>query len=379
MNTLQNLTVQNPVIQNSPATQPDHVIRLAEAMALLATLFQGPWNGATTYAQGQIVSGNGALLLSRQNNNLNNAPSNPPLTNAWWQVLLQAADGQSSYVYIAYASDANGTNFSLTPASSLGYVAFLQTDSPLAALTAANFTGLWVNFQGPQGNPGTPGTDGADGASCYAYVAYASDASGTNFSLTPAAGLRYVAFVVASSPLATPTAANFAGLWQLFSLGAPPAGVVMTDGNGNFSAADTDDLEEGANPANLWFTQARVLATVLTSLSGTVSGNVAATDTVLTAIGKLQNRLAAVENGSLGTAGSIGGVITVAANQANGQVTGLGLAFNPTTVTLTVSVPDGGMGLSAVVVGNPTPDGFKWAFANGMPNAAGYQIFWRIT
>jgi hypothetical protein len=355
------------------------LIRLAEAMALLASLLQGPWNAATTYTQGQIVSSNGALFLSRQNNNINNAPPNPPLTNAWWQVLLQSADGQSSYVYIAYASDTNGMNFSLSPAAGLGYVAFLETDSAIATLTAANFAGLWVNFQGPQGNPGTPGTDGADGASCYAYVAYASDASGTNFSLTPAAGLRYVAFVVASSPLATPTAANFAGSWQLFSLGTPPAGVVMTDGNGNFSAADTDDLEEGANPANLWFTQARVLATVLTGLSGTVTGNVAATDTLLTAIGKLQNRLAAVENGSLGTAGSIGGVITVTANQASGQVTGLALAFNPTTVTLTVSVPDGSLGLSAVVIGNPTPDGFKWAFANGLPNAAGYQIFWRIT
>lgn len=52
------------------------------------------------------------------------------------------------------------------------------------------------------------------------------------------------------------------------------------------SPGSTDALAEGVT--NLYFTQARVLATVLTGLSLTSSAVIAATDSVLTAFGKLQ-------------------------------------------------------------------------------------------
>lgn len=56
---------------------------------------------------------------------------------------------------------------------------------------------------------------------------------------------------------------------------------------------DTDSLAEGAT--NQWFTEGRVLATVLTGLSLAASTAVAATDSVLQAIGKLAARLALKE------------------------------------------------------------------------------------
>lgn len=55
------------------------------------------------------------------------------------------------------------------------------------------------------------------------------------------------------------------------------------------SAATTDDLPEGAT--NLYFTTARVRATILTGLSTASSAVVAATDTILVGIGKLQAQI----------------------------------------------------------------------------------------
>lgn len=55
------------------------------------------------------------------------------------------------------------------------------------------------------------------------------------------------------------------------------------------SAATTDDLTEGAT--NQWFTAARVRSAVLTGLSLATSAVIAATDTVLGALGKLQAQI----------------------------------------------------------------------------------------
>lgn len=58
---------------------------------------------------------------------------------------------------------------------------------------------------------------------------------------------------------------------------------------------DTDSLAESGTPTNQWFTEARVRATLLTGLSLATSAAVAATDSVLAAIGKLAARLALKE------------------------------------------------------------------------------------
>ena len=62
------------------------------------------------------------------------------------------ADGQSVYPYIAYASDTNGTDFTMeweeNAESSLKYIAYLLSTSPIASPTAADFAGLWVRFGG---------------------------------------------------------------------------------------------------------------------------------------------------------------------------------------------------------------------------------------
>ena len=113
-------------------------------------------------------------------------------------------DGKNAYLYVRYASDAEGTGFSPAPSSALPFIGILVTDTELTSVDAAAFTGKWVRYQGEKGEPGE------DGKSAYTYVAYASDNTGASFSLTPTSGLKYRAELHSDAPLASPNAADFA-------------------------------------------------------------------------------------------------------------------------------------------------------------------------
>ena len=276
--------------------------------------------------------------------------------------------GTPAYVYVGWASDTNGTAFSTTPAPGLNCLAVLATNTAIVGTpAAANFTGLWVSVQGPIGVTGAAGANGINGASVYAYVGYASDANGTAYSPVPGTGLNYIAIMLSSTPISVPTAATFAGMWQLYAMTAPPVAPTSTDG-----------LAEGAT--NLYFTAARVLAVALAGLDGTVTGAVTTADNVLSAFGKLQNRLANVENAMSSPSQALfyEGVVAVPSGTQTGTLSTLALAFTPSYVQLTVSIPSGGTALGVVAVGVPTVTGFAWKLS-AAPAATGYQIFYRIT
>lgn len=133
------------------------------------------------------------------------------------------ADGDSAYVYIAYASDASGTGFTTTFNAALDYIAVKATTTEITTPQASDFTGLWKNYkgatgaqgiQGIQGVAGAGGTDGTDGVNAYVYIAYASDASGTDFTMTFNALLDYVAIKATTTEIVSPTASDFTGLWK---------------------------------------------------------------------------------------------------------------------------------------------------------------------
>lgn len=73
------------------------------------------------------------------------------------------ADGDDAYVYIAYASDASGTGFTMTFDANLDYIAVKNTTTPIASPSASDFTGLWKNYKGATGATGDTGPAGADG------------------------------------------------------------------------------------------------------------------------------------------------------------------------------------------------------------------------
>ena len=65
---------------------------------------------------------------------------------------IQGEDGVSAYLKIGYASDSSGSNFSLTPNSSLRYIAFLHTTTEISSPQASDFSGLWILRYEPVGD-----------------------------------------------------------------------------------------------------------------------------------------------------------------------------------------------------------------------------------
>ena len=62
------------------------------------------------------------------------------------------ADGISSYTYVAYASDASGAGFSLTPTNALKYRAEIHTATAIETPDAEDFAGAtWVKYIGDDG------------------------------------------------------------------------------------------------------------------------------------------------------------------------------------------------------------------------------------
>jgi hypothetical protein len=66
-------------------------------------------------------------------------------------------DGDDAYVYIAFASDASGTDFTLTFDPALNYIAILTTDTIIVSPVVGDFAGLWKNYKGAKGDQGDPG------------------------------------------------------------------------------------------------------------------------------------------------------------------------------------------------------------------------------
>jgi len=180
------------------------------------------------------------------------------------------AAGNSAYVYIAYASDASGTDFTMTFNSALDYIAILAADTEIETPSASDFTGLWKKYKGEigqsihhseftsttavsglpnepgetdtytvwgdagetinlgtftvyNGDDGTDGTDGSDGASAFVYIAYASDDTGTDFTTTFDPDLDYIAILATTTEIVSPIASDFTGLWKNYK-GAAGAG-----------------------------------------------------------------------------------------------------------------------------------------------------------
>jgi len=147
--------------------------------------------------------------------------------------------GAAAFLYIAYASDDEGTGFTMIFDPELDYMAILTSTSEIVEPEASDFTGLWKKYKGEPGAPGangiTPhiglngnwyigetetgisatgsdgqdGEAGEDGISTYTYVAYASDNAGSDFSLTPSDELKYRAEIHVASPLSPPTSSDF--------------------------------------------------------------------------------------------------------------------------------------------------------------------------
>ena len=100
-------------------------------------------------------------------------------------------------------------------------------------------------------------------------------------------------------------------------------------GDKTWQALDTAAVTESTN---LYFTNARVLSTALTGLNTSLTGAVAASDTILAALGKLENRVSGFSAAGVSSFNTRTGAVTL----TSGDVTGaLGFAPSPKTHTHT--------------------------------------------
>ncbi|RRG07749.1 MAG: hypothetical protein DUD32_12480 [Lactobacillus sp.] len=114
-------------------------------------------------------------------------------------------NGSTSYVWIRYADDDQGTNMSQSPKDK-AYVAIVaKVNQPVPSDDPADYAGHWQRLtgeqgiqgiqgkDGKQGIPGTNGRDGTNGVSTYVHMAYANSADGaTGFNLAYFTNAQYI-------------------------------------------------------------------------------------------------------------------------------------------------------------------------------------------
>lgn len=76
----------------------------------------------------------------------------------------KGATGHEAYVYIGYASDAAGADFTTAYNPALDYIAILASEVEIPAPSAEDFAGLWFNYKGEKGDTGEAGADWLTGA-----------------------------------------------------------------------------------------------------------------------------------------------------------------------------------------------------------------------
>jgi hypothetical protein len=135
------------------------------------------------------------------------------------------AAGTSAYLYIAYATDSSGSGYSVTPAPTRKWIAILNSSSPILAVTAANFSGLWQKYIGEDGTNGTNGTNGINGINGRSLL------SGTT-NPTPSTGSDGDFYINTST-------------WQIFGpkVTVWPSGVSLTGPAGPAGTSGTNGLD----------------------------------------------------------------------------------------------------------------------------------------
>lgn len=122
---------------------------------------------------------------------------NGSLTTGQWSDSIRIPQGNASYVYLAYASDSQGSDFSLSWVEGLDWMAVLVSHVEIQDPGPSDFSGCtWMKTVGQ-----TP----------YLYIGYAETSSGSGFSLVPSDSKPYTAHLASSVPLDPPTAQDFEG------------------------------------------------------------------------------------------------------------------------------------------------------------------------
>lgn len=104
----------------------------------------------------------------------------------------KGADGQTTYVHVAYANSADGkSNFSVNYFADALYIGVLTDYTQADSTDYTQYT--WSRLKGDTGDQGIPGPKGEDGRTPYFHVAYANSSDGTiNFDVSDSNDKLYI-------------------------------------------------------------------------------------------------------------------------------------------------------------------------------------------
>lgn len=81
--------------------------------------------------------------------------------------------GTSTYFYVRYSANSNGSGMTTAPTSTTKYMGTASTTSPTAPTTTSAYT--WVEIKGADGQDGSPGKPGDNGKTSYLHIKYSED------------------------------------------------------------------------------------------------------------------------------------------------------------------------------------------------------------
>lgn len=141
-------------------------------------------------------------------------------------------DGVSTYVYYAYASDADGTNFSLSPADSLNFQAILVTHTEIASPSLSDFAGMFYQYRIEQPSLSPTGT----------VIAFAGNSAPTGYLICNGAAVSRTTYAKLFAVIGTTygagdgsTTFNLPNLTDKFIMGSATAGTALAAGLPNIT------------------------------------------------------------------------------------------------------------------------------------------------
>ena len=86
---------------------------------------------------------------------------------------VNGQDGVSSYFYVRYSPNANGSNMTTSPNTNSLYMGTCSTTSQTAPTTPSSYQ--WTLIKGADGKDGVAGAKGSDGKTSYLHIKYSND------------------------------------------------------------------------------------------------------------------------------------------------------------------------------------------------------------
>ena len=174
----------------------------------------------------------------------NTAPTT--ISNYKWSKYVgeNGTPGKNGYVHIAYADSADGkTGFSKTVGTGKKYIGQYTDNIEADSDDSTKYT--WTLIKGTDGKTPIKGVDYFDGTSSYLWVRYAIDANGTGMTATPSSTTKYVG--IASTTTSTAPTKSSEYKWSKY---VGENGVPGENGYIHIAYADSSDGKTGFDTVN---------------------------------------------------------------------------------------------------------------------------------